>query len=214
MITAKDIRNKRFEKAAFGYKQEEIDEFLAQLESELNEMEEERTDVNNKIQILADKVREYMKDEEALKDALLGAQKQGHRVIAEANEKAEAIIAEAKAKADAMVEEATKQHEADMEKNRLEIEREKEALIVAQKQVSDFKKSLFDMYKSHLELISSMPESFEEVDEENEDDTEEVAEKTAAVPDPFASSQFSARNVKTAYESRFGDLKFGQKTEE
>ena len=87
MITAKDIRNKRFEKAAFGYKQEEIDEFLAQLESELNEMEEERTDVNNKIQILADKVREYMKDEEALKDALLGAQKQGHRVIAEANEK-------------------------------------------------------------------------------------------------------------------------------
>lgn len=76
MITAKDIRNKRFEKAAFGYKQEEIDEFLAQLESELNEMEEERTDVNNKIQILADKVREYMKDEEALKDALLGAQKQ------------------------------------------------------------------------------------------------------------------------------------------
>ena len=129
MITAKDIRNKRFEKAAFGYKQEEIDEFLAQLEGELNEMEEERTDVNNKIQILADKVREYMKDEEALKDALLGAQKQGHRVIAEANEKAEAIIAEAKAKADAMVEEATKQHEADMEKNRLEIEREKEAAV-------------------------------------------------------------------------------------
>ena len=214
MITAKDIRNKRFEKAAFGYKQEEIDEFLAQLEGELNEMEEERTDVNNKIQILADKVREYMKDEEALKDALLGAQKQGHRVIAEANEKAEAIIAEAKAKADAMVEEATKQHEADMEKNRLEIEREKEALIVAQKQVSDFKKSLFDMYKSHLELISSMPETFEEADENSADENEDKAEKVAVAADPFASSQFSARNVKNAYESRFGDLKFGQNTEE
>ncbi|MBR0512123.1 MAG: DivIVA domain-containing protein, partial [Ruminococcus sp.] len=26
MITSKDVRNKRFEKAAFGYKQEEIDE--------------------------------------------------------------------------------------------------------------------------------------------------------------------------------------------
>ena len=77
MITAKDIRNKRFEKAAFGYKQEEIDEFLAQLESEIAEMEAEMADSNNKIQILADKVREYMKDEDALKDALLGAQKQG-----------------------------------------------------------------------------------------------------------------------------------------
>ena len=214
MITSKDVRNKRFEKAAFGYKQEEIDEFLSQLESELNEMDEERADINNKIQILADKVREYMKDEEALKDALLGAQKQGHRVIAEANEKAEAIIAEAKAKADAMVEEATKQHEANMEKNRLEIEREKEALIVAQKQVSDFKKSLFDMYKSHLELISSMPETFEEADENSADENEDKAEKVAVAADPFASSQFSARNVKNAYESRFGDLKFGQNTEE
>ena len=37
MITSKDVRNKRFEKAAFGYKQEEIDEFLSQLEAELDE---------------------------------------------------------------------------------------------------------------------------------------------------------------------------------
>ena len=59
MITAKDIRNKRFEKAAFGYKQEEIDEFLAQLESEIAEMEAEMADSNNKIQILADKVRAF-----------------------------------------------------------------------------------------------------------------------------------------------------------
>ena len=49
-----------------------------------------------------------------------------------------------------------------MERNREEIAREKEALIEAQQQVADFKKSLFDMYKTHLELISSMPETFEE----------------------------------------------------
>ena len=213
MITAKDIRNKRFEKAAFGYKQEEIDEFLAQLESEIAEMEAEMADSNNKIQILADKVREYMKDEDALKDALLGAQKQGHKVIAEANEKAEAIIAEAQTKADALIDEATKQHDAAMEKNRLEIEHEKEALIAAQQQVSDFKKSLFDMYKSHLELISSMPESFDDEDEQQtaesiiaKNDAEEIAEKVAAGAD----SQLSAKTIKNAYESRFGDLKFGQ----
>ena len=58
MITSKDVRNKRFEKAAFGYKQEEIDEFFAQLEAELDEMERERAEANNKIQVLADKVRE------------------------------------------------------------------------------------------------------------------------------------------------------------
>ena len=66
MITSRDVRNKRFEKAAFGYKQEEIDEFLSQLEAELDEMEKDRVEANNKIQIQADKVREYMKDEDAL----------------------------------------------------------------------------------------------------------------------------------------------------
>lgn len=182
MITSKDVRNKRFEKAAFGYKQEEIDEFFAQLEAELDEMERERAESNNKIQILADKVREYMKDEDALKDALLGAQKQGHQVIAEAREKGDAIIAEAQAKADALVDEATRQHEVAMEKNRAEIAKEKEALIVAQQQVADFKKSLFDMYKSHLELISSMPETFDEMDSEPET-AEEIAAAVAAESD-------------------------------
>ncbi len=182
MITSKDVRNKRFEKAAFGYKQEDIDEFFSQLEAELDEMERERAESNNKIQILAEKVREYMKDEDALKDALLGAQKQGHQVIDEANAKAEQIIAEAKAKADEMEAEATTKHQEAMEQNRKEIAREKEALIEAQQQVADFKKSLFDMYKSHLELISSMPESVDELENDAEPETaEEIAAAVAGV---------------------------------
>ena len=180
MITSKDVRNKRFEKAAFGYKQEEIDEFLSQLEAELDEMERERAEANNKIQILADKVREYMKDEDALKDALLGAQRQGHQVSSEANEKAESIIAEAEAKAAALEDEAVRQHAEAMEKNREEIAKEKEALIEAQQQVADFKKSLFDMYKSHLELISSMPETVEEASNNEPETAEEIAAAVAA----------------------------------
>ena len=180
MITSKDVRNKRFEKAAFGYKQEEIDEFLSQLEAELDEMERERAEANNKIQILADKVREYMKDEDALKDALLGAQKQGHQVIAEAQEKADAIIAEAQAKADELEDEAVRQHAEAMERNREEIAREKDALKEAQNHVSEFKKSLFDMYKSHLELISSMPETFEEAAGYEPETAEEIAAAVAA----------------------------------
>ena len=180
MITSKDVRNKRFEKAAFGYKQEEIDEFFQQLEAELDEMERERAEANNKIQVLADKVREYMRDEDALKDALLGAQKQGHQVISEANEKADQIIAEAQAKAAALEDEAVRQHAEAMERNRQEIAKEKEALIEAQQQVADFKKSLFDMYKSHLELISSMPETFDDVDGAEPQTAEEIAAAIAS----------------------------------
>ncbi len=178
MITSKDVRNKRFEKAAFGYKLEEIDEFLAQLEAELDEMERERQEANNKIQILADKVREYMKDEDALKDALLGAQKQGHLVINEANAKAEEILAAAQAKAAELEDEAVRQHAEAMERNRIEIAKEKDSLTEARRQVAEFKKTLFDMYKTHLEMISTMPDAF---DEEFETETaEEIAAAVAA----------------------------------
>ena len=179
MITASDIRKQRFEKAASGYKQEDIDEFVVELEKELSDMDSERDDANNKIQILADKVREYMRDEDAVKDALLGAQKQAHHVIADANERAEKILAEAQEKADALLDEATRQHEIAMEKNRAEIAKEKEALIIAQQQVSEFKKALFDMYKNHLELVSSMPETFEEaVSDSFEDNKSDYASES------------------------------------
>ena len=211
MISASDIRERKFEKAAFGYKQEEIDDFLAELISEFEELDAEREDLHSKIQILADKVREYRQDEDALKDALLGAQKQGHKVVAEAQEKADEIIAQAEEKAKILLDEATVQHEAAMEKNRAEIAKEKENLIEAQKQGSEFKKSLFDMYKTHLEMISAMPEI--ELDEE---DTSQYSEQTETTeeelpqPDPFATSSFSARTIKGVYESRFTDLQFGQ----
>lgn len=179
MITSRDVRNKRFEKAAFGYKQEEIDEFLSQLEAELDEMERDRQEANNKIQILADKVREYMKDEDALKDALLGAQKQGHQVINEANAKAEEILAEAQSKAAELEDEAVRQHAEAMERNRLEIAKEKDSLTEARRQVAEFKKSLFDMYKSHLEMISTMPDVYED-DYDVTETAEEIAAAVAA----------------------------------
>lgn len=158
MITSRDIRDKKFEKAAFGYKQEEIDDFLDELEREFVEIENERDENNSKIQILADKVREFMHDEDALKDALLDAQKQGHRIIAEANERADQIVADAQKKADDLMEEATTKHDQLMAKNRLEIEKEKKNLLEARKEVSDFKKKLFDMYKEHLAKVSLIPE--------------------------------------------------------
>ncbi len=213
MISANDIRDKKFEKAAFGYKQEEIDEFLSQLIAEFDEIDAEREDLHSKIQLLADKVREYRQDEDALKDALLGAQKQGHKVISDAQEKAQAIIEQAEEKAKALLEEATTQHDEAMERNRAEIAKEKEKLVAAQKEVTEFKRDLFDMYKSHLEMISAMPE----VELDDEDDVEEEYEEqaepeeyTEPKPDPFATSSFSARTIKGVYENRFTDLQFGQ----
>lgn len=218
MISASDVRERKFEKAAFGYKQEDIDDFLEELIRELEEADAERDDLHSKIQILADKVREYRQDEDALKDALLGAQKQGHQVIYEAQERADAIIEKAEARAKELIDEATVQHDAAMEKNRLEIEKEKENLKDAQRQVAEFKKKLFDMYKTHLEMISAMPETESDDSSYHTSRYETHASKSRSnfddeppKPDPFATSSFSARTVKGVYENRFSDLRFGQK---
>jgi len=131
------------------------------------------------------------------------AQKQGHQVIGEAREKADQILAEAQAKADELIDEATRQHEEAMERNRAEIAKEKEALIVAQQQVADFKNSLFDMYKSHLELISSMPETFDDDFNESQETAEEIAASVAGNEEDEDSAE-SARKIKGAYDASFG----------
>ncbi len=211
MITANDIHELRFEKAAFGYKQEDIDEFLTQLEHELELNQQELEDSNNKIQVLADKVREYMRDEDALKDALLGAQRQGHQIIAEANERADEIIAEAKRKADEMMDEVTIQHDALLKKNQEEVAAAHEQLADARKEVADFKKALFDMYREHLEVLSAMPEEDDldfasdysysaSVTSEMTKNEEEKIKSAPSKSDPFASSQFSAKTIQGAYE--------------
>ncbi len=195
MLTAKDIREKRFEKASWGYRPEDIDEFLGQIEASLQEYENEREDSNHKITVLAEKVREYMKDEEAIKDALLGAQKEGRRIVAEANEKAEQIISKAKEEAAALIDETTRQHEELLERNHAEITREQDALAEARRLVAEFKRSLFDMYKGHLEMISALPE---------EDDAFPAAAEPA-LPNPPAPA-VQEDGTASSYDARFGDI--------
>lgn len=217
MISAREISNKRFEKAAFGYKQEEVDEFLKELVTGLTMMQKEHDDMESKMQILADKIREYRQDEEALKDALLGAQKQGHRVVAEAQEKAQKLAEESEAKASMVIEEAKQRYEDAVARNQVAIERERDVLLKTQREVTEFKKSLFDMYKAHLEMISSIPETDEEPEEEYEDqepitNQDEQLDEAVQKQDPFATSTFPTQrfNASGAYESKFGELQFGQ----
>ncbi|MBR0141713.1 MAG: DivIVA domain-containing protein [Ruminococcus sp.] len=193
MITSTDIRNKKFEKAAFGYNQEEMDEFLSQLETELDERDREREEANKKINILADKVRDYMKDEDALKDALLGAQKQGHQVINEAKDKAERIIREAQAKADSIINDAEMRHKNSIARYEAEIEAERQALADAHREVTDFKKVLFDLYKEHLALISDMPQYSDDDYGDTEKDTQtENSEEQDTVSSGFSIEEAAA----------------------
>ena len=103
MITPQDIREKTFEKAVFGgYDMASIDEYLEQIANDLAALQKENAVLKGKMKVLVDKVDEYRKNEDALHNAVLSAQRLGGMIEAEAKEKAAAIIAEAEAQAKAL----------------------------------------------------------------------------------------------------------------
>lgn len=218
MLTAKDINNKKFEQTRPGYKPEEVDDFLREIALQITQMQKDKEEIEKKIEVLVESVREYKKDEDALKDALIGAQKQGRAVVQEAHENADKIIAEAHVKAEEII-----------GNTRVQLEKEKHCLAKMQQEVSDFKQNLLTMYKAHLEQITSIPE-FEDEGEEEEDPAptaveEKPAEQPKAEPAPVnmeatrVVDTSSAKRERTNFpfesnqssgESKFGNLKFGQ----
>ena len=176
MLTPSDISNKKFEKAAFGYKAEEVDAFIAEIIESYAEMYKEKTAAEEKMLVLAEKLEEYRANEDSLKTVLLGAQKLGENIVRDSKAKAEVILADA--------ENQVKQVFAESESK---IIKEKETLVTLQKETADFKKQLLAMYRQHLELISLMPESNEEKSaaEEAEPVVSEVAEEITAKEEPI-----------------------------
>ncbi len=216
MLTAKDINNKKFEQTRPGYKPEEVDDFLREIALQITQMQKDKEEIEKKIEVLVESVREYKKDEDALKDALIGAQKQGRAVVQEAHENADKIIAEAHVKAEEII-----------GNTRVQLEKEKHCLAKMQQEVSDFKQNLLTMYKAHLEQITSIPE-FEDESEEEAAPTaveQKPAEQPKAEPAPVnmeatrVVDTSSVKRERTGFpfesnqssgESKFGNLKFGQ----
>ena len=147
MPNPKEIAVKKFEKAlGFGYRMDDVEEYLGLVAREMEDLIEEKEDLEKKLMVLADKLNEYREDEESLRTAILSAQKLGDSLIRESKNKADIIMRDATIKADTLVGNARRQ-----------IERENETLIRIQKEVALFKTKLIELYKQHIELITSLP---------------------------------------------------------
>lgn len=147
MLTPQIIATRRFDKQMGGYKQEEVEEFLQQVAAEYAKLQEEKEELEKKMEVLAEQVERYREDEDSLRSALIGAQKLGDSVIRDSKTKADYIMRDAKENADRMMENAQKS-----------IEKEQIALIKMQKEVTKFKNRLLTLYRQHLEMISALPE--------------------------------------------------------
>jgi DivIVA domain-containing protein len=190
-VNAKDIVSKEFDTVKRGgYDAAEVDTFLKDVSIEYKKMQNENEELEKKLEVLAEKIREYRKDEDALRDALLIAKKQGIAVVNEAKEDAEKIRKEAKEKADKTIKDAdalaAKKKEIS-EKNLAEAnakakqivdeanakadeihtimmqqtEREQIVLQRTRKEVQDYTNKILAAYSAHIENIKNMPKACE-----------------------------------------------------
>ena len=129
MITPQDIKEKTFEKALFGgYDMAAVDAFLEEISTDLALLQRENATLKGKMKVLVDKVEEYRGNEDALRMAVVSAQRLGNIIEREAKEKAEALVSDASAEAARITKDA--QLEVEMEKARLDEAKQASAQFV------------------------------------------------------------------------------------
>ena len=143
MLTAKDIREVKFNRSMGGYKTIEVDEFLDRCADVVEELTNQNDENSRKMQVLAETIVDYRNQEDSIRSALISAQRMSESVIADARKQADDILAAARAEAANMHDRAIKDTEAELK----ELNRVKQ-------EVADFKSKLLSIYREHLTMIN------------------------------------------------------------
>ncbi len=192
MLTTKDVNAVVFEKAMRGYRPESVDNFLDKVVRQLDDdtktiatLKKEVEALEEKMCILAQRIEEYEEDENTLKSALLNAQRMGESIINEAQQKADATLHESKQKADTMLHEASVRAE-NLTRLAIEENRDQEVeLERVKKDVSDFKANVLNLYRQHIQSLSTLPDYDNEDNDldDNLDSISDVNEQTVSFED-------------------------------
>ena len=146
MLGINDIKNIKFKKAGInGYKAEDVNEFLAQVEESFKALQNEKLELISKVKFLADKVSKYREDEESVRTALISAQKLADNSIKDAKKRSDIILSEAALEADKILYNAKK-----------EVSEQQNLMNNLKKNVKEFRSGILSMYKDHIKMINDI----------------------------------------------------------
>lgn len=106
MITPMDIHNKTFSKQIRGYSSEEVNSFLEELAGDYERIYREHREMEEEMDAIKTKLRNYEKMEETMSSTLVMAQQTAENVKRNANKEAELSIREAQNEARKIVSDA------------------------------------------------------------------------------------------------------------
>lgn len=146
MLTPQEVAEHAFSKASFGgYNMAMVDEFLDLVTADYTSLYKENATLKAKMKVLADKVEEYRATEEAMRRAMLSAQKAADEMVTSAEAQAASIVSDA-------------EHEAKdkIAAIRQEVESEQLRLTAAQNATAAYIAKLKDLYQNEMEYLASL----------------------------------------------------------
>ena len=194
MLTPQDVRSVQFEKNLRGYRTEDVDHFLDKVEQQLGQDAEQMealrkqvADLTAENETLRRNMQSYEADGDMLKSALINAQRMGENVIREANQKAEDILHRANLRGDDIIRDANELLQkasdradeiiSDANDKKLAEEREYDRVRL---EVTRFKSDVLNLYRTHVESLSRLPEFQQKEEAAAQDAGEELPEAETA----------------------------------
>ena len=200
MMTPQEVSEHAFAKASFGgYNMAMVDEFLDLLTEDYTALYKENAVLKSKMKVLVDKVEEYRSTEDAMRKALLTAQRMADEMVAEAEQKRNTMLQSV----DAEVRSRRAQIQQDVanEEGRLEAVRKATAAYVSQ---------LRELYQHEMEYLRSLEQfTAAPVEEEPLPPVEEPPHAAAPAAEPAAApvvEETSTAVKPPLYEKKEGGL--------
>ncbi len=146
MLTPQEVAEHSFQKASFGgYNMAMVDEFLDLLTADYTSLYKENATLKAKMKVLADKVEEYRSTEDAMRKAMLSAQKMADQMVAEAQTQAASIVTDAE-----------KEAQEKITGIRREVESEQLRLTAAQNATAAYIAKLKDLFENEKMYLASL----------------------------------------------------------
>lgn len=155
MLPPHELKKTDFTRVVRGYNAAEVDEHLDFVIEKYTELYRENDALEQKLRTVTSRLEVLKKDEEAIRGALMNAQRAGAAIVAEANERADVVMHASKTNCDKILSDF-----------RAAIRTERAELVALREGVSRYKAQLFAMYQQHIEYIAALPTEADEIPSE------------------------------------------------
>ena len=199
MLTPQEVSERAFTKASFGgYNMAQVDEFLDVLTGDYSALFNENAVLKNKMKVLVDKVEEYRSTEEAMRKALMAAQRMADDLVKDAERKKAEMLTQAEAEVQARRKELSR-----------ELEAEEYRLKRAQQSTAAFVEQVRALHVKEAQCLSQLEELYPP---ETQPIMDPVQEKADEIDDSVqrllaqAMEAAAAENLRTQAEEEQKDL--------